>query len=877
MANDVNVRIGSKFDAKGVTAARKDLDSLGKSASTASQNIGKSFIETGAKILTAVKAVQGFKGAVDKMLTAHAQQERAELRLVAAARNNPLINGQGVKQLLDYASALQKVSTFGDEAILQQQSFLVSLGLTAEQIENIMLAATNLASTGMTSLESATKNIAKTLGGMTGELGELIPQLKNLSKEELKAGEAVDFLLERYSGMNEMMTKGLQGWRDQVTNIKGDMTEKLGGIMAALWEGAGGKGLKQVLDDMNTWLANHQADIVALFLSIPEIAKQAWGKVKEYGEAIMGKDFWTNLATNMGDWILTVVKNAVQSIMLITSAVGTMIKAAIQVLRFDIAEMLWEKLPGLTKSIVEIKDWMAEQWGALRGRPPLPTLRPGTEEWQANRKAVEDEQWKGLEEAIGKLETVFKNAGESATGFAKAVVVATGVAGLTRAELEAIISGNRPAAARLLAPAAGQLPAAGGGATVAATKETWNFVSRGILDVFGELGANIALGFEDNIIDKIASAFEWVQTGAKGRIYQRGTHERPGGWVKTTDNQLTLRIVADTWLKIQNMADNAWNNIVEFARDPWGKLKDAAGIFLQASGEILKNVGGAVMQGLGQAASWLVNSFISLFTQTQNFQQLIGSLNQTLVSLMEAAVMPLITAITPLIDIAISLVQGVMPYVVGLFNTLGYILAQTQPFWVALGDVILRIVGVLMTGLGPIFAALVPIMNSLAPVFDTIGRIFEALQGPLTVVADVVGTLGVIFGWLISKVVAFGETLWYIISLQWEKAGAVDWGQTLGQAMASYQQSKTDIAAYMPGETPSIDTSAFDFGTSPSLTGGSTTVTKPPDIYIHVHIAEGGVSVMGDRELLQVGDVVVKAVEEVLGSGGRVSWLPAGA
>jgi hypothetical protein len=57
--------------------------------------------------------------------------------------------------------------------------------------------------------------------------------------------------------------------------------------------------------------------------------------------------------------------------------------------------------------------------------------------------------------------------------------------------------------------------------------------------------------------------------------------------------------------------------------------------------------------------------------------------------------------------------------------------------------------------------------------------------------------------------------------------------------------------------------------------GGSVTVTHPPDIYIHIHIGEGGVAFMGDRELKQVGDVVVRSVEEVLGTGGRVSWLEA--
>ena len=52
-------------------------------------------------------------------------------------------------------------------------------------------------------LESAVKNLAKTFGGLTGELGESIPKLKELTTEQLKSGEAVKFVLENYKGYAE--------------------------------------------------------------------------------------------------------------------------------------------------------------------------------------------------------------------------------------------------------------------------------------------------------------------------------------------------------------------------------------------------------------------------------------------------------------------------------------------------------------------------------------------------------------------------------------------------------------------------------------------------------------------------------------------------
>ena len=102
--------------------------------------------------------------------------------------------------MLDQASALQKVAGIGDEVIIVQQAFLASLKFTEEQIKEIITVAIDLSAATGIELESAVRNTAKTFSGLAGELGELIPQLRTLTTEEMKAGEAVKLMADLFGG-----------------------------------------------------------------------------------------------------------------------------------------------------------------------------------------------------------------------------------------------------------------------------------------------------------------------------------------------------------------------------------------------------------------------------------------------------------------------------------------------------------------------------------------------------------------------------------------------------------------------------------------------------------------------------------------------------
>ena len=228
------IKIGA--DIYGVTKmtadVRKQLSSLQKDLTS----FGKSWSLYVTAPLTAAAGVA---------VKAADVQLKNEQRLLTALRGREDIQQRLIKQ----AGELQSRSLFGDEEIIGQQAFLASLGLTEQQINDTIEAAAQLSSaTGMT-LDSAVKNLAKTYGGLSGELGESIPKLKELTVEQMKNGEAVKFILENYKGFAESAAETGLGPLQQLKNSIGNVGEEIGKVLMPMVQA-----VANVLKDFAGWL-----------------------------------------------------------------------------------------------------------------------------------------------------------------------------------------------------------------------------------------------------------------------------------------------------------------------------------------------------------------------------------------------------------------------------------------------------------------------------------------------------------------------------------------------------------------------------------------------------------------------------------------------
>tara|TARA_R100000655_G_scaffold27324_1_gene55754 strand:- start:8623 stop:10194 length:1572 start_codon:yes stop_codon:yes gene_type:complete len=210
-------KVNIDISTKGAKKSKEELSGLNGAIS----KMGKAVGVASAAYFGAKGLIAGFS----KTIELAGVQEEAEKKLTFALGGNS-------RALLDQASALQKVSTFGDEAIIQQQAFLASLEFSEDKIKDIIPVAMDLASATGISLESAVRNTAKTFSGLAGELGELVPQLRGLTAEQMKSGDAVKVLGELFEGQANVQANTLTGTLMQMENAVGDAGEAIGELLS---------------------------------------------------------------------------------------------------------------------------------------------------------------------------------------------------------------------------------------------------------------------------------------------------------------------------------------------------------------------------------------------------------------------------------------------------------------------------------------------------------------------------------------------------------------------------------------------------------------------------------------------------------------------
>lgn len=213
-----------------------------------------------AAILAAKKYIETLKQANE----AYKVQEKAENALQKAAENNPYLNRESVQRLKDYASEIQSASNFGDEGTIDVMAQLAASGRSESEIMKLVAAAADYAAAKHISLESAVQNLNKSYGGLAGELGELFPEVKALTTEQLKNGEAVDIIAAKYKGF----AKEAADSSTQAKNAFGDFMESVGKIANPFFEGLNQRA-KSFWESMTAQMSR--------FNDVLETASRKWG------------------------------------------------------------------------------------------------------------------------------------------------------------------------------------------------------------------------------------------------------------------------------------------------------------------------------------------------------------------------------------------------------------------------------------------------------------------------------------------------------------------------------------------------------------------------------------------------------------------------
>ena len=221
-------------------SVRTGFAKVAKEAAATGKKIERSFDITGSLrnsfslLRTEVLALgTAFVGALASKaaIEAAARQEEAINQLNTSLRTAGSFSEEASQSIQDFASQLQETTTIGDETSIELVALARNFARSnAEAVELTKTAIDLSAATGI-SLDSAVRNLGKTFSGLTGELGEAVPEVRALTKEQLIAGDAITVLAERFQGAANDQIKTFSGALAQLNNSFGDFLEGIGGIV----------------------------------------------------------------------------------------------------------------------------------------------------------------------------------------------------------------------------------------------------------------------------------------------------------------------------------------------------------------------------------------------------------------------------------------------------------------------------------------------------------------------------------------------------------------------------------------------------------------------------------------------------------------------
>lgn len=164
---------------------------------------------------------------------AAAESETATVRLGAALANGAPGATAFADSLLRQAEALQKLGSVNQEAVQGVQALLANLGVAGSQLSTATQAAVDLSAALGIGLDAAAVQVGKTVNGVTGRLGQLVPELAALSKEALAAGEGIQVLAERFGGQAQAQAVTYANSIARLNEALQDTSEVLGGSGAS--------------------------------------------------------------------------------------------------------------------------------------------------------------------------------------------------------------------------------------------------------------------------------------------------------------------------------------------------------------------------------------------------------------------------------------------------------------------------------------------------------------------------------------------------------------------------------------------------------------------------------------------------------------------
>ncbi len=204
---------------KGAKKAKDDLGGLNGSIAKMGKAVGIAS--------AAYFGARGLINAFSSTIELAGIQEQAEKQLETAL-------GKRSQALLNQASALQKVTTFGDESIIGVQASIAAFLDSEEQIKKATEATLDIAVAMGMDLKSAGDLVAKTLGSSTNAMSRYGIEVKGAVGSTERLESLTGNVARLFGGQATAQAETMAGALQQAKNSSGDLAEAIGERLSPL-------------------------------------------------------------------------------------------------------------------------------------------------------------------------------------------------------------------------------------------------------------------------------------------------------------------------------------------------------------------------------------------------------------------------------------------------------------------------------------------------------------------------------------------------------------------------------------------------------------------------------------------------------------------
>lgn len=212
----------------GLKSFGRGLDDVTKKTENSRRVIDGFYMELGAM---GTRLATQLPSAIKATIQAFGRQEMAVQKVASAIRSQGGCVSEVLPIMQSLASEIQRITTYGDEQVLEMQSLAAAMGITSSQMSEVVQNAIGLSSAlGMDAM-TATKAASAAIQGKTTALQEYIPSLIKCKSEAEKLATVQRLAAGGFEQARDRVDT-LDGKLKQAANAWGDLQEVVGEAFA---------------------------------------------------------------------------------------------------------------------------------------------------------------------------------------------------------------------------------------------------------------------------------------------------------------------------------------------------------------------------------------------------------------------------------------------------------------------------------------------------------------------------------------------------------------------------------------------------------------------------------------------------------------------